>query len=524
MAVRHAMLVLATAGTAVAAAEDALTAAMGRAADSLAATLNKVAKAENPPLEVAVRPARMDLDGIYVHCQALSRDLQDRLREKLDDVRQRMGLDFSVRAVAPGVVAVAEINTEWQHDVRNGADMVQAVVRVKVHDYIFGGSETRLQPMSAEDLTVRQRRCLMTWTHDERYVTVPEGRPVTVFEEPGLGGTPLTVYEHGDRMHIYGDVQPLGTQGSWQLVRLEGQRPYGFAKVPEQPGQTVNRAPLEAGDRFRDCPECPEMVVVPAGSYRMGSPSYEQGRRENEGPVHEVTIAAPFAIGRHEVTVAEFGRFVDETGYSTGGSCYTTEGGIWRRRTGRGWRSPGFEQSGRFPVVCVNWSDARAYAGWLSGRTGEAYRLPSESEWEYAARAGTSTSRYWGEGESSQCRHENGADASAKERYPDWGVASCRDGHVYTAPVGSFLANHWGSHDMLGNVSEWTEDCWNDGYMGAPSDGNAWRDGDCAKRVVRGGSWGFRRPLGPRSAFRHGSPTDFRHHGGGFRVARRLTP
>ena len=272
------------------------------------------------------------------------------------------------------------------------------------------------------------------------------------------------------------------------------------------------------------------MVVVPAGSYRMGSPSYEEGRHEDEGPVHEVTIAAPFAIGRHEVTAAEFGRFVDETGYSAGNSCSiigTDEWGYleWKSRAGRGWRNPGFDQSGRHPAVCVNWNDAQAYVAWLSRETGEKYRLPSESEWEYAARAGTATARYWGEGESGQCRHANGGDASVKERYADWRwtVASCRDGHVHTAPAGSFAANGWGLHDMLGNVWEWTEDCWNGSYAGAPSDGSAWEYGDCNERVLRGGSWS-NLPSILRAAYRSGSTTGSRNIYSGFRVARTLAP
>ena len=273
-----------------------------------------------------------------------------------------------------------------------------------------------------------------------------------------------------------------------------------------------NRAAVAS---FRDCPECPEMVVVPAGSYRMGSPSYEQGRQENEGPAHEVTIAAPFAIGVYEVTVAEFGRFVDETGYSAGSSCRTYDSGA-----DRDWRNPGFRQSGRHPVACVSWNDAQAYAAWLSRKTGEEYRLPSESQWEYAARAGTSAARPWGEGESGQCRHANGADESAKENYPWVRVASCRDGHERTAPVGSFGANGWGLHDMLGNVWEWTEDCWNDSYAGAPSDGSAWEFGNCARRVLRGGSW----ITILRAADRVWSTAGFRNFSYGFRVARTLGP
>ena len=156
---------------------------------------------------------------------------------------------------------------------------------------------------------------------------------------------------------------------------------------------------------FRDCSECPEMVVIPAGSYQMGSPSNEEGRTDDEGPVHEVTIAAPFALGRYEVTVGEFGRFVDETGYWAGDSCLAAfdlwveddfpkpdddQGGNWRTPPAYGWY-----QSMKDPVVCVSWNDAQAYAAWLSHMTGERYRLPSESEWEYAARAGKAAARYW---------------------------------------------------------------------------------------------------------------------------------
>ena len=283
----------------------------------------------------------------------------------------------------------------------------------------------------------------------------------------------------------------------------------------------LRKAGPKAGDRFRDCAECPEMVVIPAGSYQMGSPSYEQGRQDTEGPVHEVTIAAPFAIGRYEVTVAEFGRFVDETGYSAGSSCWTIEDQL-DYRADRGWRNPGFDQSGRHPVTCVSWNDAQAYAAWLSQETGEEYRLPSESEWEYAARAGTLKARPWEEDESGQCRHANGADASAKDRYSSLSrPVACRDGHAHTAPVGSFAANGWGLHDMLGNVWEWTEDCWNGSYAGAPSDGSVWEYGNCVGRVFRGGSW-INRPSNLRAALRLGLTTGYRSNSLGFRVARTL--
>ena len=357
-----------------------------------------------------------------------------------------------------------------------------------------------------------------------RLVLSQSGQPFMVVPQPADAQVRLVGHRE--------TYQPgmLLPPGSYQVEASAEGYETATERVSHEAGPTVHRIALrkagpKVGDRFRDCPECPEMVVMPAGSYRMGSPSYEQGRQEDEGPVHGVTISVPFAIGRHEVTVAEFRRFLDATGYSAGNSCLTYEDGKWESRAGRSWRDPGFGQSGRFPVVCVSWDDAQAYVAWLSRETGEEYRLPSESEWEYAARAGASAARYWGEGESGQCRHANGGDASTKERYSDWKwpVASCRDGHVHTAPVGSFAANGWDLHDMLGNVWEWTEDCWNDSYAGAPSDGTAWEYGDCARRVLRGGSWYFT-PSILRAAIRFRNSTGYRSDYLGFRVARTLAP
>ena len=284
----------------------------------------------------------------------------------------------------------------------------------------------------------------------------------------------------------------------------------------------VPKPKLEVGKKFRDCPDCPEMVVVPSGSYEMGSPSDEGGRFDDEGPVHPVTIAKPFAVGVHEVTRGEWSRFVSGTGYVSGGSCWTYEGGEWKDRAGRGWRNPGFSQGDVHPVVCVSWADARAYVEWLSGETGEEYRLLSESQWEWAARGGSSTSRYWGVSENGQCTHANGADRSAKVRYGVWTVASCDDGHVHTSPVGNFRANGYGLHDVLGNVWEWVEDCWHDDYVGAPSDEGAWTSGgDCGKRVLRGGSW-VDAPRYLRSAHRFRVSTVSRSLNVGFRVSRTL--
>ena len=281
----------------------------------------------------------------------------------------------------------------------------------------------------------------------------------------------------------------------------------------------------QAGQPFRDelrsGGQGPQMMVVPAGSYQMGSPPYEEERDDDEGPVHRVTIAQPFAVGVYEVTVGAYGRFVGATGHAGGSSCRTYERGSWEERSGRSWRNPGFRQAEREPVVCVNWRDARAYTAWLSRETGKAYRLLSEAEWEYVARAETTTARYWGESEVGQCQHANGADQTASRHNSGWSVVACDDGHYRTALVGRFRPNGFGLYDVLGNVGEWTQDCWNESYASAPSGGRAWETVDCGRRVLRGGSWNFR-PRDLRSANRGWSAADYRSFNLGFRIARSL--
>ncbi len=249
---------------------------------------------------------------------------------------------------------------------------------------------------------------------------------------------------------------------------------------------------LSPGEEFSDCDVCPRMVVVPAGTFTMGSPASEEGF-DDEGPRHSVTISAPFAVGVYEVTFAEWDACVSAG--SCGGYAPADEG--W----GRGSR----------PVMNVSWDDAQAYVSWLSQQTGARYRLLSEAEWEYVARAGSVTARYWGESRSGQCRYANGGDD----------YVSCTDGHEYTAPVGSFAPNVFGLYDVLGNVYEWTQDCWNGSYAGAPTDGSAWQSGNCGRRVLRGGSW-LGNPWFLRSASRSRNPTGGRSNRFGFRVARTL--
>ena len=298
--------------------------------------------------------------------------------------------------------------------------------------------------------------------------------------------------------------------------------PLPKAAVPtQQPSPSVQPAVgvyLQPGKRFRDCADCPEMVVVPAGSFRMGDLS--GGGDSDEKPVHQVTIPRAFAVGKYEVTRGAYALFARATGRSSGDGCYVYDGKKWNKESSKGWQNPGYSQTERDPVSCVNWDDAKAYVSWLSDKTGKQYRLLSESEWEYAARSRSATKYSFGDSESSLCRHGNGADSSTGFK---WKNASCNDGYgEKTAPVGSFEANGFGLHDMHGNVWEWTEDCWNENYNGAPDDGEARTTGSCTERVLRGGSW-YSEPGFLRAAYRYGFFTSFRNYSEfGFRIARTL--
>ena len=256
------------------------------------------------------------------------------------------------------------------------------------------------------------------------------------------------------------------------------------------------------GERFRDCPECPEMVVVPSGTFLMGALESEAYSQDDERPVHRVSVPS-FAAGVYEVTFAEWDACVAAGG--CGGYRPDDEG--W----GRGCR----------PVIYVDWEDAQSYVEWLSGRTGRRYRLLSESEWEYAARAGTTGPFPFHTGStisSDQANYDGRWSYPTNDRVPD-GLYRER-----TLLVGSFLANGFGLHDVHGNVWEWVQDCWNGHYQGAPNDGSAWESGRCDLRVLRGGSWFFSFPRDLRSANRIWNFSGNRNFDYGFRVAQTLTP
>ncbi|HSA82059.1 MAG TPA: SUMF1/EgtB/PvdO family nonheme iron enzyme [Geminicoccaceae bacterium] len=294
--------------------------------------------------------------------------------------------------------------------------------------------------------------------------------------------------------------------------------------------------PPETAPAFRDCDDirtitlvhdnkplavdarvCPEMAALPGGEFQMGARADEKGKSiYNEEPRHLVSVP-PFAIGTHEVTIAEYQFFMEETGRIAAQGCEVWNKGSWEDAGNKNWRDPGFPQDHRSPVVCVSWPEAEAYAAWLSERTGERYRLPTEAEWEYAARAGTATRFWWG-------------DHLAE------GKANCLNcGRLWDAntpaPVGRFEPNFFGLHDMSGNVWEWVADCWHKSYAGAPETGAPWTDqggegaepSDCSRRVQRGGAW-LERAETLRSANRLQDSAKNRKSSVGFRVARDLAP
>jgi len=287
----------------------------------------------------------------------------------------------------------------------------------------------------------------------------------------------------------------------WNLISMEDRRDATKVKTKAErtPVQVAKPTPPQSlshyqpGQTFKDCPDCPEMVMIPAGSFTMGSPASEPERDDNEGPQHRVNIRA-FAMGKTTVTFAQWD------------ACVADGGCNGYRPDDKGWGR------GDRPVIRVSWDDAQAYIAWLNRKTGQRYRLPSEAEWEYAARAGTTTRFSTGDCITTDQANYDG-------NYPPQGCAK-GEYRAKTLPVASFAANPFGLYDMHGNVWEWTQDCWNDSYNGAPTDGSAWEGGDCSRRALRGGLW-INYGWVARSAARSDYPRGYRGGGGlGFRLSR----
>ena len=286
-----------------------------------------------------------------------------------------------------------------------------------------------------------------------------------------------------------------------------------------------------AGDTFKDCETCPALVVIPPGTFTMGSERGEQVFTDlrPESPVHQRHIRQAFAMGRTEVTNAQFGAFVEETGYRPSQACTKWRGEVVM--FGGNWTDPDYGRAPQAdePVVCVSWYDAKAFTVWLSGKTGKRYRLPSEAEWEYVARAGTQSMWSWGDDPDLACDHGNvfdelGTASDYAKEYGSWDAVQCKDGFARVAPVGSFPPNAFGVHDLTGNVWEWNEDCSLRFYPPEAVDERPTQvNGHCERRSVKGGSW-FSRITRHRPAFRGRDPETLASHIFGFRVARDLSP
>lgn len=285
-------------------------------------------------------------------------------------------------------------------------------------------------------------------------------------------------------------------------------------------------APRAPGTVFRSCGDCPEMVAVPPGSFVMGTPgaAAAPGAARAEADALALRIPRAFALGRFEVTRAQYAKFIADSGYEPEPGCRTWDPALGRFNDDarRSWRDPATPASplDDHPVSCVSFADAQAYVQWLARETGARYRLPSEAEWEYAARAGSAALRHWGDDAAGGCEHANVYDLVADAQYRlGWRPAPCRDGYADLAPVGRFRANALGLHDALGNVSEWVQDCATGSYAGRPADARAWEWlGGCRERVLRGGSWRSP-PEAARSAARDGRAAGSRADDTGFRVA-----
>jgi formylglycine-generating enzyme required for sulfatase activity len=254
-----------------------------------------------------------------------------------------------------------------------------------------------------------------------------------------------------------------------------------------------------AGRVFRDCPLCPEMVVVPAGEFLMGSPESEKGRGKDEGPQHKVTFAQPFAVGKYEVTFAQW-------------DACTAEGGCAHKPGDENWGR------GRRPVINVSWDDARQFVAWLAKKTGKPYRLLTEAEWEYAARAQTKIPEVNAPFSTGSTINYKQANYDANFKYGNGPQGVYRQ---KTLDVGSLPKNAFGLHDMHGNVWEWVEDCYKDSYVGAPTDGSAVASRGCNLRILRGGAWNYYPQL-LRAAYRYASAPVVRTENAGFRVARAM--
>ncbi|PJF05633.1 formylglycine-generating enzyme family protein [Acinetobacter seifertii] len=312
-------------------------------------------------------------------------------------------------------------------------------------------------------------------------------------------------------------------------------------KLASLTNTNINQSTL-AKSKFKDCSDsfCPEMTVIPAGSFLMGGNINEQEQqnvpaqsRPYELPQHLVQVEKPFAMSTYETTIAEFQAFQKETGWEVEGCRnWETRNGVFNMwyRDDLNPNNSGMNQTSQDPVVCVRREDGREFAKWLSKKTGQTYRLPTEVEWEYAARAGTTTAYYWGDDLNldQACKYANVLDPSTAAALPQtsgWSLFKCTDGYAFTSPVGKFLPNNFGLYDMSANAREWVDDCWHSNYENAPSVNRRWgeeNNGQCNFPVLRGGAWIYN-TYNVRTAYRNAYVTSqARSIMWGFRLVREI--
>lgn len=281
---------------------------------------------------------------------------------------------------------------------------------------------------------------------------------------------------------------------------------------------------------FKDCEDCPEMVIIPAGSVMIGSYETEAYWRKRERPRQKATIAKPFAMAKTETTLASFRKFMAETNHAqppmvykgeTFEGCNYFDGTRYGYVRNHNWNNPGYPQRENAPVVCVSWADAAAFAKWVSQKAGRTYRVPSSVEFEYAMRAGSETPWTWGTDPSKACEYANIGDQTFGRAYPLRDTFNCNDGYQYATRVGQYKANAFGLHDMLGNAWEWSNDCWHEDLTNAPLDGSSWLEedgGQCTVRTPKGGGW-TSAPSWARASARSPDGHQYRSFMLGFRLA-----
>ncbi|UCG73536.1 MAG: SUMF1/EgtB/PvdO family nonheme iron enzyme [Chromatiales bacterium] len=281
---------------------------------------------------------------------------------------------------------------------------------------------------------------------------------------------------------------------------------------------------------FRDCPRCPELVRIPAGSFVMGSTPEEtsragvpDSRAPNEHPPVPVTVERPFAIGRYEVTIGDFRQFADDTGFVAQPGCFGLNGRVWAMDPAATWSAPGYPVTDDYPAACLTAGDYQQYLDWLSKKTGATYRLPTEAEWEYVARLGSEDPpRNFLPGDEDACGLVNAADRQFSRNFDgEWPAFECDDGFPITSPVGRLPANKLGMYDVLGNTAEITADCFVTGHAGRAADATARVAKPCSALVFKGGSWAAE-PSFLRPAFRVAATPNVRGNGFGLRVVREL--